>query len=298
MVTTTKYCKYCNKELIKRKQHCNKECKRLDTIQRRTKNCKICKKEFYSERDSRIYCSSKCATLSARTTSVITHVYCLNCNEPFKVRKFNNKRKDTNTYCSKNCYSNYCKRKQEENKIKIKPLKELKCIECNNIFYSKTQKKLCSAECERKRNYDKWIFKAKQEIKKCKFCENEFNRYQSGIRDFCSIECKTKHSKKLKSISDYPKKHRTRAKKFNVEYDSSASLKWLRDKHNNICVICNKKVLKVNKSGYHVDNATIGHIIAISQGGSHTKDNIQLECMKCNCDKGIMPYFVSSSEKQ
>ncbi len=49
----------------------------------------------------------------------------------------------------------------------------------------------------------------------------------------------------------------------------------------------NKKVLEVNVSGYHKRNGTLGHIIAMTNGGSHTWSNIQLECMECNTKKGV-----------
>ena len=45
-------------------------------------------------------------------------------------------------------------------------------------------------------------------------------------------------------------------------------------------------MLKKNISGYHKDNATIGHIISLSNGGNHSMDNVQLECMECNVKKG------------
>ena len=51
-------------------------------------------------------------------------------------------------------------------------------------------------------------------------------------------------------------------------------------------LICGKEVLKKNMSGYHKDNATIGHIISLSNGGNHSMNNIQLECMECNVKKG------------
>lgn len=302
MVLQINYCEYCNKELqITNKsrinqKYCNYDCKKKHTIEKNKRNCIECGKEFISKYSKNHYCSSDCFNIKQKREKQKPSIICLNCNKEFKRRRGSG---DTNTYCSHKCYQEHCEKKNNIKQLEPKPiqlfslLKQSECIICNKIILSKKSKKICSNECKIKRNYYKWIFKAKQEMKQCKFCGNEFNRYTSGIRDFCSSECKDLNSKQLRKINKYPNKHRERAKKFAVEYDSKASLKWLRDKHNNICVICNKKVLKINKSGYHIDNATVGHIIAVSQGGSHTKDNIQLECMKCNCDKGIVPYFTN-----
>jgi 5-methylcytosine-specific restriction endonuclease McrA len=81
--------------------------------------------------------------------------------------------------------------------------------------------------------------------------------------------------------------HRKRARKFNCEYDSKTTLKAIRDRDGTKCLICGKKVKAKNLAGYHKDNATIGHIIAMSNGGSHTMSNVQLECMECNTKKGV-----------
>ena len=96
------------------------------------------------------------------------------------------------------------------------------------------------------------------------------------------------YKKKSKANGTYAKDtHRKRAKRLNAKYENGITVKALIERDGNKCLICKKKVLKVNKSGYHKDNATIGHIIAMCNGGEHTMRNVQLECMECNTKKGV-----------
>lgn len=299
MVIQINYCEYCNKELqITNKQrlnqkHCNYECKKNHTIKKNKKNCLECNSEFISKYANSIYCTSECYNKYQTREKQKPLIVCLNCNKEFKKRSGSS---DSNTYCGHKCYQEYCDKRNRLKKIEPKPikafsiLKETNCIECNKIILSKRSKKICSKECETTRNYRKFINKAKEDIRECKLCKKEYNRYESGVRSFCSIECRDKQKKILKKKIKSPNKHRKRAKYFNVEYDSNASLVWLRKEYNNNCAICNKKVLKANVSGYHDDNGTVGHIVALSQNGNHTKENIQLECGKCNQNKGIKTF--------
>ncbi len=56
-------------------------------------------------------------------------------------------------------------------------------------------------------------------------------------------------------------------------------------------MICGKKTLKKNVSGYHPLNATIGHIVSLSKRvRGHTMSNVQLECHECNTLKGTRDY--------
>lgn len=52
---------------------------------------------------------------------------------------------------------------------------------------------------------------------------------------------------------------------------------------NWICQICKRKVLK--KPHPHPLSATLDHIVPLSQGGSHTKANVQLAHFLCNSRK-------------
>lgn len=75
-----------------------------------------------------------------------------------------------------------------------------------------------------------------------------------------------------------------------TEYDSSVTLKRVRQKYSDICQICGNPVDDTDIEKGHIKRLypTIDHIIPLSKGGSHTWDNVQLAHMSCNagkCDK-------------
>jgi len=133
----------------------------------------------------------------------------------------------------------------------------------------------------------------KSRIRKCIECGIEFDA-AFRMRNTCSDDClevkkknKQKQKDKIKNkIKGNKKDHRQRAAFYQVEYDSKISINFLRKKYKGKCSICGTCTLEENKSGYDERNATIGHIKALSRGGNHTKDNVQLECQKCNLKKG------------
>lgn len=75
-----------------------------------------------------------------------------------------------------------------------------------------------------------------------------------------------------------------------TDYDSSVTLKRVRQKYSDICQICGNPVDDTDIEKGHIKRLypTIDHIIPLSKGGSHTWDNVQLVHMSCNagkCDK-------------
>ncbi len=69
---------------------------------------------------------------------------------------------------------------------------------------------------------------------------------------------------------------------FVKEHHSNVTLQdWknILNKQNNICLSCNQLFSDKNKP-------TQDHIIPLSRGGWHNKENIQALCLKCNSKKG------------
>ena len=75
-----------------------------------------------------------------------------------------------------------------------------------------------------------------------------------------------------------------RSRKFGVEYEYIDIYNiYIRDKW--ICGICGKKVNKKLKYP-HPMSPSLDHIIPLSKGGTHTRDNVQLSHLRCNLSKG------------
>lgn len=300
-----KLCPNCGKSFIvsnqnKNQECCNNKCKTELNNKRKTKQCEYCHKDFVAKSLSKNrFCSRECLSNSLRTPTLIFK--CKQCGNEFEERKKGNK--DSNVFCNRNCYKDYMnenrlsniltkeefiKRQSEKNKLKRKiktfsVLHHLNCKECNKVFVSKAKnKKYCSHKC--------MSYSSKPLLnKKCTICNNDYTTKLES-KNQCSDECKEEHKKHIldqqRKKNRHLRKHIDRAKKFNVEYDNKTTLFNIRKRDGKRCLLCGKKVLIINQSGYHKDNATVGHIVALSKGGNHTMQNVQLECMECNMKKG------------
>lgn len=295
-----KQCPNCGKSFTVSNQNnkqecCTSKCKTELNNKRKTKQCEYCHKDFIAQSVSKNrFCSKDCSNKSMK---VYNDFNCKNCGKQVKYKS-----NQSNIYCSKKCYSEYT---QAQNKLKpiAKPIKLSslvyfnECIQCNKLFSSQKQNSCyCSSKCRSNFGYhnNKPIYS-----KDCSECKSTFettiktkhtcNKQCEEIRilKYRAIQAK-EYKKKSKANGTYAKDtHRKRAKRLNAKYENGITIKALIERDGNKCLICKKKVLKVNKSGYHKDNATIGHIIAMCNGGEHTMRNVQLECMECNTKKGV-----------
>ena len=109
----------------------------------------------------------------------------------------------------------------------------------------------------------------------CANCGKKFNAHNSRSR-FCSKRCKRRNDN-----VQYSSFHVKRAKKYGVDYERGITLPRVIKKFGGICQMCGKKV----NTGAYKDIATIDHIVALKNGGSHTWENVQLLCLSCNSKK-------------
>lgn len=102
-------------------------------------------------------------------------------------------------------------------------------------------------------------------------------------RHFLAVRVKDKYCcrKCKKATENREYYHIKRAKKYGGAYETGITLPKVIEKYGGICQICGKHVTKAN----YKDWPTIDHVKALSNGGSHTWDNVQLLCMECNSRK-------------
>lgn len=128
--------------------------------------------------------------------------------------------------------------------------------------------------------------KNKGRYHKCNQCKNDTDLIIKGKFKgnyfFCSKECNDTHVKESKDNS----RHRRRARLSLNHERVSRSKVFKRDDYT--CYICNVKVVlykdikdKWNKK----DAATLDHVIALANGGTHTYLNIKTCCSWCNSNK-------------
>lgn len=59
----------------------------------------------------------------------------------------------------------------------------------------------------------------------------------------------------------------------------------LRAEQGDQCAYCPKQML-FGVREYHPDKASLDHVVPLSRGGTHTRDNAVLACLECNMSKG------------
>lgn len=176
----------------------------------------------------------------------------------------------------------------------------LYCIKCNeNRVYNNDYCNDCSKSLNIIKNYDYTSV--------CIHCNKEFGLDVKisnhgklfQLNKYCSVKCnndskkenyvnyrkeykKTEAFKKMQSERKRNGTYRKRVIKSGNRYEYILR-RVLFQRFNYICQGCNVKCVHPNDTNYNQDNcATIDHIKPISKGGSHTYDNTQLLCRKCN----------------
>jgi len=125
----------------------------------------------------------------------------------------------------------------------------------------------------------------------CKECGSKYHWTMYWMNtSACSVECKQKRLKKIRRKArkrnpnySITRNHRSRAKYYGVKYERiNIELIFIRDDHQ--CKGCG--VIVVRSKRYKPNQATIDHMIPLSRGGTHTRDNLITLCHQCNSEKG------------
>jgi len=111
-------------------------------------------------------------------------------------------------------------------------------------------------------------------IRRCKRCGKYTKR-----KKFCSSICGNRH-----------KKRRRRALMADAMTDNSISEHEIYQRDGYKCWICNRDVVDAYDNTNPLQ-ATLDHVIPLSKGGAHMRDNLACCCRQCNCRKGaaILP---------
>lgn len=181
------------------------------------------------------------------------------------------------TYCSNPC------RAADQIARKTCPVPWRQCATCERWFVgSKTRRTYCSLDCRPESYYIPTSGLATEAI--CVECGKPFTyRSTTRPRTVCSIECRRQRLRP--SHRTAKARRRARLKGATVErFTTTAILE--RDAWR--CQLCGRPT-KRNALVPHPEAPTLDHIVPLSQGGDHTRANVQCAHFLCNVLKGANP---------
>jgi len=120
----------------------------------------------------------------------------------------------------------------------------------------------------------------------CKECGEPFYSEHENVVyccDACRKRVKNRRKKPSRAHHGNPYKRRMRVKVTRLTYDRTVTLDAVYKKFRGRCCECGCETERTR--GYSPRMATLDHIVALGNYGTHTWDNVQLLCSDCNSRK-------------
>jgi 5-methylcytosine-specific restriction endonuclease McrA len=273
--------------------------------------CVYCGKGIVGGNGNTKYCSVRCRKKEAerlfrargKTHRSLTVSTCRFCGIEFR-KKTNGNNKGF--YCSRKCAFNNSKARFSNRTRQVVPPFMIgkackvwfgKCETCGEWFTGRQANAVtCKKyDCKQIRTMRR-VYGTEKEYGKeymCPDCgiEHTIEYGDWGHRDR-GRRCKECSAKKGRRVSQGKRKARLRGA---VRIESIDPLYILRQ-YRWTCYLCGAKMDpkmygEPIQKGKPIDlhYPTIDHVIPVSEGGSHTKDNLRACCFGCNIDKGVLP---------
>jgi len=165
----------------------------------------------------------------------------------------------------------------------------VKCPDCKKLFTANNLglKRCWNCKEIKRKKSDRDAKRAKKGLKllkkTCAYyrCNNTFFTYDSK-KITCSKLCSKRMMQRNKGQRE---RVRRNLKRLGNKYIETVDLRELFIRDHGRCRICGRK-LNLIRSNNHKLQATVDHIIPLSQGGEHSYRNTQLACRQCNSLKG------------
>jgi len=205
--------------------------------------------------------------------TALNYCTCNHCGKPFLP-----KAADRTSYCSRDCFFDKLAIEREyktKKKINIKTVNN-----CINLL----TKALKHIDCNQ----------AKIKTRVCVVCSKEFKQTRiMGVPDVvCGDVCKSYKLKNTKAEYKKTKNYKLlrynekvkRRLSSNSEYERVDFESIMESQHYQ-CALCGYDAPKHLRGTNEFNAPEIDHIIPLSKGGSHTTENCQMLCRKCNLKK-------------
>lgn len=181
---------------------------------------------------------------------------------------------------------------------------QVRCTRCGTEyrwgFWSRDADEPCPHCREQQRNAERIVRERKQYEREqqriaarewrlsvpriCAECGEPFYSEYEGASyccDKCRRRAKRRRDPKRGTAGGYRK--RMRIVRTKATYDPSVTLDAVYKRFKGKCCACGCKVYRSKE--YRSDQATLDHIVALGNNGTHTWNNVQLLCQKCNSSK-------------
>lgn len=190
-------------------------------------------------------------------------------------------------FCSREC-AFLARAKAKADRAAAIQKRSWKCVDCG-ITLNKYAKRCasCSSVYDRKRL--QLFYRTYQKPHKCPYCSIEWSAIvRVGRRKHCfDTKCEMAHIAK-QNAERGSGRHEARAKKYGSERRYFNVL-WVFNRDKWKCQLCGVSTPKSLKGSYASKAPELDHIVPLSKGGAHTKENTQCACRQCNSAKGAKP---------
>ena len=196
---------------------------------------------------------------------------CLFCLVPFTPKV-----KTTAKYCSTDCRNTHKYRLTKDAEHGT----PAECAWCFTLFTSSSHRPCCSSKCStaRDQHYLTWRRPFVCQLPTCVDCDVVISMSTHGKRcPSCQI------------TFDVRRLNFSEARRKRAERDGDTDIHWrpLGDRDAWTCHLCGLRVQKVAGSAKSAHGATVDHLVPISEGGTHTWDNVALAHRSCNLSRGV-----------
>lgn len=150
-----------------------------------------------------------------------------------------------------------------------------RCNEC--AIHRKNESKRRSIDQQSSQRRERTIANQIKRSIECGWC-GRVEVVMSKVKKYCCSRCSHYHAQ-------YRRKMRLRVN----GYDDTITLAEMIKRFGSRCAVCGRQTV-VTRKKYSKRKATVGHIRPVSKGGSHTWDNVQVECWACNTKIGAVTH--------
>ncbi len=237
----------------------------------RQRVCETCGKQYDARPNGRgKYCSRKCAGCEIRRGT------CQMCGASFSILS-----RDRTTFCTRKCSYEWLAldRMTRGKTVSGSCAVRFPVCPCGTIFASRHARKYCSPECAKRASREdakrKYVPKPRAaKPKTCIECGASFAS-KSSTAKYCSNRCR-KHGRGA-TLQSRARKHGAARERFGVTE--------IYERDQWVCGICGDKVDPDSKWPNQMC-PSIDHVIPLSMGGSHTRENVRCAHWLCNSLRG------------